>query len=62
MAKAAKKASIKKNKPGVKNSLVNNINAKKKKSTSKPREKSTVSEKSYRDMENKWQRKPKKSE
>ncbi len=57
MAKAAKKAGTKKNKLGVKNSLVNNINAKKKKGTSKPKKKSTVSEKSYHDMESKWQKK-----
>ncbi len=60
MAKAtrksgAKKAGAKKNKLGVKNSLVNNINAKKKKGTSKPKEKSTISKKSYSDMEDKWE-------
>lgn len=51
---SAKKAAPKKNKLGVENSLVNNINAKKKKGTSKPKEKSTVSKKSYKDMENNW--------
>lgn len=51
---------VKKNKLGVKNSLVNNINAKKKKGTSKPKEKSSVSKKSYDDMENKWEGKSKK--
>lgn len=50
--KAPKKAT--KNKLGVKNSLVNNINAKKKKGTSKPKKKSTVSGKAYKDMQNNW--------
>ncbi len=57
----AKKAGTKKNKFGVKNSLVNNINAKKKMGTSKPKEKSSVSKKSYSDMENNWEKKSKKS-
>ncbi|MEP6951107.1 MAG: hypothetical protein ABI863_17600 [Ginsengibacter sp.] len=56
MAKAAKK-----NKLSVKNSLVNNINAKKKKRTSKPKGKSTVSKTSYKDMEDNWEGKSKKS-
>jgi hypothetical protein len=55
MTKAAK------NKLGVKNSLVNNINEKKKTGTSKPKKKSTVSKKSYRELENKWQGKSKKN-
>lgn len=42
------------NKLGVKNSLVNNINAKKEKGASKSKSASTVSKKSYEDMENKW--------
>lgn len=42
------------NKNGVKNSLVNNINAKKKKGTSNSKKNSTVSKKAYKDMENKW--------
>jgi hypothetical protein len=37
-----------------KNSLVKNINAKKKAGTSKPKSKSTVSKKAYKDMENDW--------
>ena len=37
-----------------KNSLVNNINAKKKAGTSKPKSKSTVSKKDYMDMGNNW--------
>lgn len=55
MAKAIKKkAATKKNKLGVKNSLVNNINARKKKGTSKTKKRSTVSEKAYKNMENNW--------
>ena len=37
-----------------KNSLVKNVNAKKKAGTSKPKSKSSVSEKEYKDMENNW--------
>ena len=53
---ASKKSSSKsgKNKLGVKNSLVNNINAKKKKGTSKAKKKSSVSKKAYKDMQNNW--------
>ena len=51
--KAAKK-STKKNKLGVKNSLVNNINAKKKKGTSRSKKKSTISKENYKEMENSW--------
>lgn len=40
-----------------KNSLVNNINAKKKAGTSNPKSKSTVSDKEYHDMENNWEEK-----
>ena len=57
MAKATAKKAAKKNKLGVKNSLVNNINAKKKKGTSKPKSKSSVSKKNYDDMENNWEKK-----
>ena len=49
----------KKNKLGVKNSLVNNINAKKKKGTSRSKSKSTVNKKSYDEMENNWGKKKK---
>lgn len=49
MAKATKN-----NKLGVKNSLVNNINARKEKGVSKPKSKSTVSKKAYTDMQNNW--------
>ncbi|MEO5996836.1 MAG: hypothetical protein ABIN89_08895 [Chitinophagaceae bacterium] len=52
--KAAPKKSGKKNKLGVKNSLVNNINAKKKKDDSRPKSKSTVSKKNYKKMEDNW--------
>jgi hypothetical protein len=40
----------KKNKLGVENSLVNNINAKKKAGTSKPKKESTVSKEDYKKM------------
>jgi len=53
-------AKAKTNKLGVKNSLVNNINAKKKKGSSKTKKKSTISKKSYKEMEDNWG-KPKKS-
>ncbi|HVE61207.1 MAG TPA: hypothetical protein VNA26_05280 [Chitinophagaceae bacterium] len=52
-----KSGTAKKNKHGVKNSLVNNIRAKKEKGTSKPKSKSTVSKKAYKDMENNWGKK-----
>jgi hypothetical protein len=42
------------NKLGVKNSLVNNINAKKKAGTSKPKSKSTVSKEEYSKMKKGW--------
>lgn len=42
------------NKLGVKNSLVNNINAKKKEGTSKPKSKSTVSKEAYSKMKKGW--------
>ncbi|MCE7067458.1 hypothetical protein [Dyadobacter sp. CY326] len=54
MAKKAKAGSKKKNKLGVKNSLVNNINARKKKGISKPKSKKTVSKKSYTKMKKNW--------
>jgi hypothetical protein len=37
-----------------KNSLVNNINARKKSGTSRSKKKSTVSKKAYKDMQDKW--------
>ena len=42
------------NKLGVKNSLVNNINARKKKDASRPKSQSTVSKKSYENMKANW--------
>jgi DNA-binding protein HU-beta len=55
----AKKAAkgVGKNKLGVKNSLVNNINAKKERGDSKPKSKSTISKKAYKDMEENWGKK-----
>lgn len=45
---------MKVNKLGVKNSLVNNINAKKKAGTSKPKSKSTVSKEDYAKLKKGW--------
>ncbi len=53
--KTAKKSG--KNKLGVENSLVGNINARKKKGVSRPKKKSTVSKKAYQDMEKNWKTK-----
>lgn len=60
LRKKAKKSSQKKNKLGVKNSLVNNINARKHKGISRSKKKSTVSKKSYKKMQKNWGRKNKK--
>ena len=60
LKKKAKKGSAKKNKLGVKNSLVNNINARKRKGKSRPKKKSTISKKSYSKMKNNWGKKKKK--
>lgn len=49
-----KYAIMKKNKLGVENSLVNNINAKKKAGTSKPKSKSSVDPKQYAKMKKGW--------
>ncbi len=49
-----KKGTLGKNKWGVKNSLVNNINARKKKGKSRSKKNSTVSKKAYRKMEDHW--------
>lgn len=49
-----KKNGGKTNKPGVKNSLVNNINARKEKGVSRPKSAKTVSKKSYENMQNNW--------
>lgn len=59
MAKAAKKKTANKehkNKLGVKNSLVNNINAHKEKGDSKSKSEHTVSKKSYKKMEDGWKK------
>lgn len=53
----AKKAGKKKNKLGVKNSLVNNINARKKKGVARPKKKSKVSKKAYKSMQDNWGKK-----
>lgn len=50
-----KKATSKKNKLGVKNSLVNNINARKKKGISRSKKKKTVNKKSYKKMQHNWE-------
>jgi len=47
-----KKAAPKKS--AEKNSLVKNINAKKKAGTSKPKSKSTITKKAYKEMEGNW--------
>lgn len=52
---SAKRPSTGKNKLGVKNSLVNNINARKKKGISRTKKDSTVSAKSYERMQQKWE-------
>ena len=57
MATAKKKGKSKRNKLGVKNSLVNNINARKKKGTSRPTRNKTVSKKAYAKMKKNWGRK-----
>ena len=60
LKKKAKKRSTKKNKLGVKNSLVNNINARKKKGISRPKSKKTVSKSSYKKMKKNWGKRKKK--
>ncbi|HEY0655678.1 MAG TPA: hypothetical protein VGD65_21235 [Chryseosolibacter sp.] len=49
-------SSAKKNKNGVKNSLVNNINARKQKGNSRSKKKTTVSKQAYGAMQNNWGR------
>ena len=52
---ATKKAGDKrKRKPVVTNSLVNNINARRKSGKSRSKKNSTISEKNYSDMQNNW--------
>lgn len=60
LKKRAKKRSTKKNKLGVKNSLVNNINARRRKGISRSKKKSKISRKSYKKMKKNWGRKKKK--
>lgn len=57
MSATKKKETAKRNKLGVKNSLVNNINARKKKGTSRSKSKNTVSKKSYAAMKKNWSKK-----
>ena len=52
--KAVKKKTTSKNKLGVKNSLVNNINARRKKHKTRSKKDSTISKESYEEMENNW--------
>ncbi len=51
---AVKYTYMKKNKLGVENSLVNNINAKKKAGTSKPKKESTISKEDYKKLKKGW--------
>lgn len=55
--KKHKKSHLKCNKLGVKNSLVNNINARKKKGKSRSKRKSKISKKANADMQNNWEKK-----
>lgn len=55
--KKQKKAHTKRNKLGVKNSLVNNINTRKKKGKSRSKRQSKISKKAYSDMQNNWGKK-----
>ncbi|HEX5151136.1 MAG TPA: hypothetical protein VFW07_06785 [Parafilimonas sp.] len=50
------KTTAAKKKPGVKNSLVNNINARKKKGTSRSKKKSTISKKNYDNLQHNWEK------
>jgi hypothetical protein len=53
-ATTKKSAGTTKNKLGVKNSLVNNINARKKKGITRKKKETTVSRDSYKKMEEHW--------
>ncbi|MEJ7644668.1 MAG: hypothetical protein WKF87_08730 [Chryseolinea sp.] len=55
--KTPKKSAKKTPKKPVKNSLVANINARKKSGTSRPKSKSTVSKKAYKKLKNNWGKK-----
>lgn len=59
LKKKAKKRSGKKNRLGVKNSLVNNINARKRKGISRSKKKKTVSKSSYKKLKKNWGKKKK---
>jgi hypothetical protein len=52
--RTSKKTSQKKDKLGVENSLVNNINARKKKGISRTKKKSTIKKEQYDAMEHEW--------
>lgn len=54
-SKKATAGTTKRNRLGVKNSLVNNINARKKKGISRSKKKKTVDKESYEQMEKDWQ-------
>jgi len=54
--KKKKKGTKKKNRLGVKNSLVNNINARKKKGISRSKKKSKIGKKAYKKMRKKWEK------
>ena len=60
MSTTRKKGTAKRNRLGVKNSLVNNINARKKKGASRSKSKKTVSKKSYAAMKKNWGKKRRK--
>ena len=51
---AKKSGTTKKNKLGVENSLVNNINARKKKGITRSKKRRTVTKKAYSKMEDNW--------
>ncbi|WP_204353280.1 hypothetical protein [Pedobacter yulinensis] len=53
---AKKKKKSRKNRLGVKNSLVNNINARKKKGISRSKRKKTVKKSDYRKMKKGWKK------
>lgn len=57
LKKKARKGSTKKNKLGVKNSLVNNINARRRKGKSHSKKNSKISKKSYKNMKTGWGKK-----
>lgn len=56
MAIKKKKGSAKRNKLGVKNSLVNNINARRRKGIARSKSKGTVNRKAYKKMRGGWKK------